>query len=43
MAYFKALSQHLPGMTGKYGIYLVTLFLQPVSLLFLLSFSYQSV
>jgi hypothetical protein len=36
MAYFKALYQHLPGMTGKYGAYLVTLFIQPVSFLCLL-------
>jgi hypothetical protein len=27
MAYFKALSLHLPGMTAKYGTYLITLFL----------------
>jgi hypothetical protein len=32
MAYFKALSEHLPRLTGKYDSYLVTLFLQPVSL-----------
>jgi hypothetical protein len=43
MAYFKALSQHLAGMTGKYGTFLVTQSLQLVSLLFLSSSSSQSV
>jgi hypothetical protein len=31
MAYLRALSQHLPGMTSKYGTYIVTLFLQSLS------------
>jgi hypothetical protein len=32
MAYIKAISQHLRGMIGKYGMYLVPRFLHAVSL-----------
>jgi hypothetical protein len=41
IAYFKTLSEHLPGMTGKYGTCLVTLSLQQVSIFFLSPWSFN--